>query len=115
MTTLRLTDDGDGPLRDARGSSNLLSAETTRWIAGMGLAALVSYFSTTYGLQARIDVLESRLRASESTSSAVVDLTREVAILNQKVAVLTAIMERVEARQGSESSSSGRGSRMFDH
>lgn len=90
-----------------------VKAETARWVLGMGLAALVSYFSTTYGLQARIDVLESRVQASESNIKAVADLSRELADLNRKVAVLTAIMERIE-----EHATDGqpvRRARQFDH
>jgi hypothetical protein len=39
-------------------------AETIRWVVGMVLVALVSYFATTYGLQERISVMEAKIQAA---------------------------------------------------
>lgn len=69
---------------------------TVKWIGSMAAAALVSYLGTTYGMQARIDALE---RANAQAPGQLAALTGEVQTLNQRVAVLTAIVERIEARQ----------------
>lgn len=103
-----------GDLDRRRGS--LVTAETARWVIGMGLAALVAYFSTTYGLQARMDVLEMRVKASEATAQSVQTLTQQVSVLSQQIAVLTAIVERIERQQQSAGGEPmRRPSRQFDH
>ncbi len=100
-------------MTDDNGQSGFRSAETARWVMGMGLAALVSYFSTTYGLPARIDVLEVRVKASEANLSSVQALTAQVASLSQQIAVLTAIVERIERRDPPPAPA--RPVRQFDH
>ncbi len=102
-------------MTDDNGHSGFRSAETARWVIGMGLAALVSYFSTTYGLQARIAVLEVRVKASEANLNSVQALTAQVAALSQQIAVLTAIVDRMERQQTKAASDTFvRPSRMFD-
>jgi uncharacterized small protein (DUF1192 family) len=100
--------------RGSKSQGGGVSMDTIKFIVGMVLAALVSYFSTTYGLQARIDVLEARLKASEINLQAVQSLTGQVAELNQRLAVLTAIVERME-RQQQQQTDGARRSRQFDH
>lgn len=78
------------------GNGGTVKIGTVKWIGSMLLAALVSYFGTTFGMQARIDSLEKANAQQPGQLSA---LTNEVQALNRQMAVLTAIVERVEARQ----------------
>lgn len=78
--------------------TDTIKLETVKWLGSVVLAATVSYLGTTYGLQARIDLLEARVKASESNASQLDALTDQVAALNQKLAVAAAVLERVEAR-----------------
>lgn len=75
-----------------------VKVETVKWLGSVLLAAVVSYLGTTYGMQARIDLLEARVKASEASASQLDALTDQVAALNQKLAVASAVLERVEAR-----------------
>ena len=81
------------------GQDQQVKIGTVKWVGSMVLAALVSYFGTTFGMQARIDVLESRVRLADASPAKLDALTNEVSVLSQRVAVLTAIVERIESRQ----------------
>lgn len=81
----------------AEGNGNgTVKLETVRWAVSIALAGLVAYFTANAAMETRVAVLES---ATKPANAQIAELTNEVATLNRQVAVLTAIVERIESRQ----------------
>jgi hypothetical protein len=53
--------------RRTSGGGGGIKLETVKFIGGMLLAALVSYFGTTYGMQERMSLLEQRMGYLQQT------------------------------------------------